>query len=286
MTSQQALRRVQELGDFLRTRRGRISPEQAGLPSGGRRRTPGLRREEVAQLAGVSVDWYTWLEQGRAISVSTQVLESLAQTLHLNPNEREHLFFLAHQQPPPEGPARREAVSPTLQHFLDHQQLSPALAIDSRWDIVAWNEIARLTLYDFSNLPARERNVVWRIFTSLPHRQLIVDWEHHARRLLAQFRGSYGRYPDDPWMTAIINDLLRLSPEFRAWWPDHEVLRGPEGTKMLNHPHAGLLVFKHLMFQVYDDPDLKVVVYTPTDEANTPTKLRQLLNAEHMAHAR
>src|SRR5690242_21800622 len=118
--------RVQELGDFLRTRRGRIAPEQVGLPRGGRRRTPGLRRAEVAQLAGVSVDWYTWLEQGRPISVSIQVLESLVQALQLNAIEREHLFFLAHQQPPPETTPLREMVSTTLQHFLEQFDLSPA----------------------------------------------------------------------------------------------------------------------------------------------------------------
>jgi transcriptional regulator with XRE-family HTH domain len=280
MTSQRERQRIQELGDFLRTRRDRLLPEQVGLPAGGRRRTPGLRRTEVAQLAGVSVDWYTWLEQGRPISVSIQVLESLVQALRLNANEREHLFFLAHQQPPPDTTPPRETVSATLQHFLDHHEVSPAFAIGARWDLVAWNESARVVLHDFSQMTARERNVVWMTFASATHRQLVIDWEQHARRILAQFRTSYGRFPDDPWLTELIKDLLAISPEFRAWWSDHEVLRGPEGKKELNHPQVGHLVFEHLMLQVYDVPDLKVVVYTPTDEANTSAKIHQLLHMQ------
>lgn len=270
--------RAQELGDFLRTRRRRLTPEQVGLPRIGRRRTPGLRRTEVAQLAAVSVDWYTWLEQGRPISVSIQVLESLVQALQLNANEREHLFFLAHQQPPPERTPQRETVSATLQHFLDRLDLSPAFAVTPRWDIVAWNEAARVVLYDFPSMTRRERNVVWRLFTSAAHRRLVVDWDKQARRVLAQFRTSYGQLPGDPWMTEIINDLLAASPEFRIWWSNHEVLRGPEGKKVLNHPQVGYLAFEHLIFQVYDAPDLKVIVYTPIDEGETVAKIRQLLS--------
>jgi transcriptional regulator with XRE-family HTH domain len=277
MASQQEQLRVQELANFLRTRRGRIAPERVGLPRGERRRTPGLRRAEVAQLAGVSVDWYTWLEQGRPISVSIQVLESLVQALQMDANEREHLFFLAHQQPPPEGTPLRERVSATLQNFLDHLDLSPAFAIGPCWDIVAWNDAACVVLYDFPNMTRRERNVVWLTFTSAPHRQLVVDWDKHARRILAQFRTSYGRFPGDPWMTELINDLLATSPEFRVWWSDHEVLRGPEGKKVFNHPQAGSLAFEHLMFQMYDEPDLKVIVYTPINEGGTAAKIRLLL---------
>jgi hypothetical protein len=231
----------------------------------------------VAQLAGVSVDWYTWLEQGRPISVSTQVLESLVQALQLDANEREHLFLLAHQQLPPEGNPLRETVSETLQHFLDHLDLSPAFVVGPRWDIVAWNEAARVVFYDFPSVSMRERNVVWRMFTSASHRQLVVDWDKHARRILAQFRTSYGRFPADPWMTELINDLQAISPEFRAWWPDHEVLRGPDVKKVLNHPKVGYMHFTRVMFQVYDEPDLKAIVSTPLNEGETTAKMRQLL---------
>lgn len=286
MVSQREQLRIQELGDFLRSRRGRLAPSQVGLLGGERRRTPGLRRAEVAQLAGVSVDWYTWLEQGRPISVSTQVLESLVRVLQLDANEREHLFLLAHQQLPPERSALRETVSATLQRFLDHLDLSPAFAVGPRWDIVAWNEAARVVLYDFSSVSVRERNVLWRMFTSASHRQMVVDWEKHARRILAQFRTSYGRHPGDPWMTELVNDLQTISPEFRAWWPDHEVLRAPDVRKVLNHPEVGYLYFERVMFQVYDEPDLKVIVSTPLDEGETAAKMRQLLISRSVSSKR
>ena len=158
MEREQESQRLQELGDFLRTRRARLAPEDVGLPRGGRRRAPGLRRTEVAQLAGVSVDWYTWLEQGRPITVSTQVLESLVSALRLNAQERAHLFLLAHQQPPPARVMEPETVSPTLQRFLDHQGLSPAFVLGRRWDVVAWNEAACVVFGDFRQMTTRERN--------------------------------------------------------------------------------------------------------------------------------
>jgi transcriptional regulator with XRE-family HTH domain len=278
MLREQEHQRLQELGDFLRTRRARLAPEDVGLPKGTRRRAPGLRRAEVAQLSGVSVDWYTWLEQGRPISVSTQVLESLVSALRLNTNERAHLFLLAHQHLPPERAMEPETVSPTLQRFLDHQGLSPAFVLGPRWDVVAWNDAARVVFGDYGQMTSRERNSVWRIFTSPTHRQFLVDWEGHARRILAQFRATCGRYPGDPRLTELIEDLMLRSPEFRAWWPAHEVLDAEEGHKTFNHPQAGYLMFEHLTFQVVDAPDLKVNVYTPLDEADTPAKLSRLLS--------
>jgi len=286
MAREQESQRLQELGDFLRTRRARLTPEDIGLPRGSRRRAPGLRRPEVAQLAGVSVDWYTWLEQGRPISVSTQVLESLVQALHLNANEREHLFFLAHQQPPPERAMEMETVSPTLQHFLDHQGLSPAFVLGRRWDIVAWNEAARAVFGDFGQMTSFERNTIWRFFTSPIHRHRLVDWEGHARRLLAQFRATCGRYPGDPRLRELIHDLMLRSPEFRAWWPDHEVLGAEEGHKTIDHPQVGYLMFEYLTFQVVDAPDLTVNVYTPLDQAETPAKISQLLSERSSVESR
>lgn len=278
MATEQESQRLQELGDFLRTRRARLAPEDVGLPRGSRRRAPGLRRAEVAQLAGVSVDWYTWLEQGRPITVSTQVLESLVQALHMNESERTHLFFLAHQQPPPERATGPETVSPTLQHFLDQQTLSPAFVIGRWWDTVAVNEAACVVFGDFHQLATHERNSVWRMFTSPAHRQLLVDWEGNARRMLAQFRATCGRYPGDPRLAELIHDLMICSPEFRAWWPQHEVLGTLEGRKTFNHPEVGYLMFEHLTFQMFDAPDLKVNVYTPLEEAGTPAKIAQLLS--------
>jgi transcriptional regulator with XRE-family HTH domain len=275
---QQQEYRLQELGDFLRTRRARLTPEDVGLPRGSRRKTPGLRRAEVAQLVGVSVDWYTWLEQGRSITPSTQVLERLVQTLRLDANERTHLFLLAQQQAPPALLQEPEVVSPALQHFLDQFGTRPAFVSGRRWDVLAWNDAGCAVFGDYRRRTApRERNTIWGIFTNPLARQVIVDWEEDARYLLAQFRSSCGRYPGDAQLTELVHDLMLCSPEFRAWWPDHEVQSGQEGRKTLNHPQVGYLLFERLTFQVFDTPDLKVTVYTPLQEADTPHKLEQLL---------
>jgi transcriptional regulator with XRE-family HTH domain len=268
--------RLHELGDFLRTRRARLAPEEVGFPRGSRRRVSGLTREEVAQLADVSLDWYTWLEQGRPIHPSTQVLENLVQALRLDANERKYLFLLAHQQSPPVTAIESETVSPALQLYLDHLGTSPAFVSGRRWDVIAWNEAACAVFGDFRLASIRERNMIWLLFTS--YRQLIVDWEGHARRLLAEFRASCARYPGDPWLTTLLQDLMLRSPEFRVWWSDHEVLGALEGRKMLNHPHVGSLTFEYLAFQMFDAPDLKVTVYTPLKETDTPRKMDRLLD--------
>ncbi|MBA2682076.1 MAG: helix-turn-helix domain-containing protein [Ktedonobacteraceae bacterium] len=277
LQQQQQDHRLLELGDFLRTRRARLMPEDVGLPRGSRRKTPGLRRAEVAQMVGVSVDWYTWLEQGRSITPSTQVLERLVQTLRLDANERTHLFLLAQQQAPPALLLETEIVSPALQHFLDQFSTRPAFVSGRRWDILAWNDAGCAVFGDYRRMTTRERNTVWSIFTDPRSRQYIIDWEEDARQILAQFRSNCGRYPGDPQLTELIHDLMLCSPEFRAWWPDHEVLSGQEGRKTLNHPQVGYLMFERLTFQVFDTPDLKVTVYTPLEEADTPRKVEQLL---------
>jgi transcriptional regulator with XRE-family HTH domain len=278
LQQQQQDHRLHELGDFLRTRRARLTPEEVGLPRGSRRKTPGLRRAEVAQMVGVSVDWYTWLEQGRSITPSTQVLERLVQTLRLDANERTHLFLLAQQQAPPALLLETEIVSPALQHFLDQFGTRPAFVSGRRWDILAWNDAGCAVFADFRRMTApRERNTIWGIFTNPLARQVVVDWEEDARQLLAQFRSMCGRYPGDAQLTELIHDLMLSSPEFRAWWPDHEVRSGQEGRKTLNHPQVGYLLFERLTFQVFDTPDLKVTVYTPLEEADTPRKVEQLL---------
>ncbi|WP_311198755.1 helix-turn-helix transcriptional regulator [Paenibacillus hexagrammi] len=226
--------RLEELAQFLRTRRARITPEQAGLPSGGRRRTPGLRREEVAQLSGVSVDWYTWLEQGRNIQVSSQVLDSIARTLQLDYNERRHLFILALQQLPADVTPIEEPISSSLQDFLDLQGTSPAFVSDQRLTIVAWNKAASLIYGQYETMTTRERNTVWRTFNSPYVREVLQDnWEKHARHRLAQFRASYGKFAGDPWWLEMIEELNQASPEFRAWWPQHDVLSGPEGKRSI-----------------------------------------------------
>ncbi len=232
----------------------------------------------MAQLVGVSVDWYTWLEQGRSITPSTQVLERLVQTLRLDAHERNHLFLLAQQQAPPALLVETEIVSPALQHFLDQFGPRPAFVSGRRWDVLARNDAGCAVFGDYRQVTnPRERNTIWGVFTNPLARQFILDWEEDARQLLAQFRSTCARYPGDAQLAELIHDLQLVSPEFRAWWPDHEVRGGQEGRKTLNHPQVGYLVFERLTFQVFDTPELKVTVYTPLQEADTPRKLEQLL---------
>ncbi|RTE09177.1 helix-turn-helix transcriptional regulator [Paenibacillus whitsoniae] len=270
--------RLNELAQFLQTRRARISPEQAGLPNRGRRRTPGLRRGEVALLSGISVDWYTWLEQARNIQVSAQVLENIARALQLDSNERKHLFLLALQQLPADLAPAESAISPSLQRFLDLQGTSPTMVMDQRLNIVAWNRVASLIYGDYEGMSARERNSVWRTFTSPYIRELLQDtWETHARHRLAQFRANYGKFAGDPWWMAFIEELNQASEEFRTWWPEHDVLNGPEGVKINYHPAVGRITFHQISFFVSDAPHLTVTINIPSTDDDTISKLNALL---------
>jgi transcriptional regulator with XRE-family HTH domain len=269
--------RRKELAHFLRTRRERLSPEAAGLPGGSRRRTPGLRREELALLAGIGVTWYTSLEQGRAITVSTQVLESLARVLDLNAVERNHLFLLAREQQPADPYPFTTAVSPALQHILDSMGISPAYVANPRWDVLAWNQAMARVYTDFGALPVRERNILRLVFTHPLRRMLLANWEQAAQGLLALFRASTERYIGESWLKALVAELELVSPEFRAWWPRHAIQATHTEKKELNHPLVGRLVLQPTTFQVTDAPDLRMVVYTPLAEANTAQKLARLV---------
>ncbi|MGD8190710.1 helix-turn-helix transcriptional regulator [Brevibacillus ginsengisoli] len=269
--------RYKELGEFLKTRRARLLPEQLGLPSGGRRRTTGLRREEVAQLAGVSVDWYTRLEQGRAIQVSSNLLGELGRVLQMSSSEKRHLFLLARQQMPFEPIEEQGRVSPALQRFLDYQDPNPAYVTNLKWDFVAWNQAACKVFGDYEAMSELERNSIWRAFTSSYMKNLLKgDWEKHAQRRLAQFRAGYGRYIDDPWWSEMIDRLANESEEFRKWWLRHDVLDTPEGRKILHHPQVGELILGFLSFQVSDAPDLIVTVHMAETE-ETLKKLWELV---------
>jgi transcriptional regulator with XRE-family HTH domain len=264
------------LAQFLRTRRGRITPQQVGLPPGTRRRTPGLRREELALLAGIGATWYTWLEQGRAISVSGQVLESLARVLQLDADERAHLFILAREQVPAGPLPLTQAIDPALQLILDSMGIYPALVLSPRWDMIAWNQAACRMLVDFSVMTARERNLLWFLFTDPRHRAVAVDWEREALRILALFRASTQRYIGEPWLTGLIHDLEQVSPAFREWWPRHDIQGVQTDHKHLVHPLVGLLVLQAKTFQVADHPDLQMIVYTPVSGTETAAKLALL----------
>ena len=270
--------RYKELADFLKTRRAKILPSQVGLSLATRRRTPGLRREEVAQLAGIGLTWYTWLEQGRTIHVSTQVIESLSKVLLLDKQERIHLYLLANQPLPADIPGYQGTVSPILQHVLDSLIFCPSLVTDQRWNVIAWNKAACLVLGDFSKMNVRERNIVWAMFTDNKYKQLLVDWNLHAKGLLGRFRSTCGQYIEDSWLAQFIDDLKMQSTEFNLWWPLHEIQSNSEVYKQLNHPIAGILDFEVSNFDVSDNSGLKLIVHTPLSGTDTATKMKLLMD--------
>lgn len=272
--------RRQALANFLRTRRARLSPDEVGLRPGLRRRTPGLRREEVAQLANIGTSWYVWLEQGRDVHPSAAVLESLAQALQLTPNERRHLFLLAGQAlPPPVSPAE-ESIGLALQPVLDDLNPSPAYVLGRRYDYLVWNKAADVlftmseTLSDTSSPYAR--NMVWRLFTS-PTMRDRPNWEAVARATLAEFRTASARYPGEPSFEDLIEELKQVSPEFCRWWPHHDVRSALDGHKVIQHPTLGSLEFEHFTLQVLNNPDIRIMIYTPN--AVTRTTLQHVLAA-------
>ncbi|HYH02462.1 MAG TPA: helix-turn-helix transcriptional regulator [Bacillota bacterium] len=269
--------RYKELADFLKTRRAKILPSQVGLSSTTRRRTPGLRREEVAQLAGVGLTWYTWFEQGRPIHVSTQIIESLSKVLLLDKQERIHLYRLANQPLPADIPGYQGTVSPTLQHVLDSFILSPSLVIDQRWNVIAWNKAACVIFGDFCEMNVRERNIVWAMFTDDKYKQLYPDWSLYAKDLLGRFRSTCGQYIEDSWLAHFIEDLKIQSTEFNLWWPLHEIQSNSEIYKQLNHPVAGILDFEVSKFVVADNSGLIMIVHTPLSGTDTAAKMKSLI---------
>jgi transcriptional regulator with XRE-family HTH domain len=257
--------RRSELTDFLRTRRAQIRPQDAGLPANGRRRTPGLRREEVAQLAGVGLSWYTWLEQGRDIKPSAQVLDALARVLRLDRAERAHLFHLARVELPlPAGDYTREAP-PELADVVDRLAPYPAYLLGPRTDVLAWNAAAAAMLGTPTRAPDGRRNVLWWLFTT---GELRTDQRQAtARNTLARFRAEHARRIGDPDFAALVDALEGVSEQFRAWWPRHEVLAEQLGTKTVEHPGVGPLVLHHLQSAPTSHPELRLIQFAPADEA-------------------
>lgn len=258
--------RRQELGDFLRIRRARVAPAEVGLVVTRRRRTPGLRREEVAQLAGISASWYAGLEQERPIRVSSRTLDNLAHALQLKPAERIQLFQLALRQPVFEVTREREDVSPATQRMLDQLDCIPAFIRGRRWDILAWNRAALAFFFDFVKVPPDQRNLVWLIFTDTALRSLMgVGWQTRAQDILARFRLDYGRHVGDAHFLQLVEGLNLVSPEFAQWWPRVDVLPQSEGRKQYNHPVAGSITAEHFTFSMTDNPDLRITIFSPVD---------------------
>lgn len=264
-----------ELGEFLRLHRSRITPAEVGLPVTPRRRTPGLRREEVADMVGISATWYAYLEQGRDIGVSVQVLERLAEVFHLSHHERMHLLTLAGKWTMVNANPPEEQISPTLQRVLDSHNPYPAYIIGQRWDIIGWNQAACAVLTDFNQLTLRERNLLALMFTNPIVRETLVNWEEHAQRVLRHFRIDYGQRTGDPILTELVARLLRESAIFATWWHQPDVDAEANTPKEIRHPELGRLVFEQTAYLVLDNPSLKMLLYAPLNKT-TARKLRQL----------
>jgi transcriptional regulator with XRE-family HTH domain len=272
-------RRREELADFLRHRREALAPEDVGLPNGGRRRTPGLRREEVAHLAGIGATWYTWLEQGRDVRASLDVLEALARALRLNQAERSHLIMLGRGEEAPPCKSPVERASATLRRLIENLGPNPAYIIGRRWDYLAWNDAAVALLGDLGAIPRAARNHAWLTFTDPARREMFTDWEQSSRTLVAKFRADSARHLGDPAFESLIAALRRSSPEFARAWERHEVSRSGDARKDLRHPIAGMMSFSHAVFHPAEKLDQRLVLYSPLPDNETSSKLARLMSA-------
>lgn len=265
------------LGAYLRDRRSRLDPTAFGFAAT-RRRTPGLRREEVAQRANISPTWYTWLEQGRGGAPSADVLDRIAAGLMLTDGEREHLFMLALGHPPEVRYRPPEAVTPRLQRLIDALEVSPAIVKTATWDVVAWNRAAAAVLTDYGTLPPTERNILRLVFCNPRVRAQQDDFEGLARFVVAAFRVDAARSGAAAAVGALVEELCSRSADFAAIWRDNDVRPYGEGTKRLRHPVAGLLELEFSAFAVDGRPDLGLIVYNPAGPADA-ARIRALLGA-------
>ncbi len=269
--------RLLALSAFLKAKRAKISPESAGFGTGARRRTPGLRREEVAQLAGVSLTWYTWLEQGRDIRVSSSVLDCIASALQLSVDERKYLVSLAMEVSP--GISLKEEtpkISPSLRRILQELTYCPTLITDRRHTIVGWNEAASHVFLDFEQVPVQDRNMIRLLFARKELRRLAVNWEHFTKGFLAIFRAYYGQYVDDKWYDRFLGEMKAAHPEFEALWEESEVQSAPEVLIEFRHAKVGKMLF-HLTSLQVQGADLRCSIYTPVPESTTENKLKRLI---------
>ena len=259
------------LGTYLKDRRAKLDPAAFGFPAH-RRRTPGLRREEVAQRAHISATWYTWLEQGRGGAPSAGVLDRIARALMLTDVEREHLFLLGLGRPPEVRYRKDEGVTPRLQRVLDVLEPSPALIRTATWNVVAWNRAATVMLTDYGTVPPDQRNILRFIFLDPRVRAAQYDWDSVARFVVAAFRVDAARAGAAAEVEPLVEELCRLSPEFKALWRDNDVQTHGEGVKHIRHPVLGRVAFEYSAFAVDGRPDLTMVIYNPL----TPTDARKV----------
>ncbi|MCV7204036.1 transcriptional regulator [Mycolicibacterium peregrinum] len=265
----------EQLSDFLRTRRARLKPADVGLVVGDRRRTPGLRREEVALLAGVGTSWYTWLEQGRDINVSSTVLDAISTALQLSEPERSHLYSLSGMNPPPTGERATEAT-PELLHLLEAWSPRPAMLQDQYWNLLAVNEATR-QVFGYGDT---DRNCLVTFFTNSRYRAMYVHWAAAAPGVVSAFRADAARYPDDVRFAEIVDDLGAVSPEFVELWGRHDVGLHSQAVKAVLHPQAGELVFDKTTLAVTDHPGWHLVLYNPRPGTGTDERLDLLMQPQ------
>ena len=263
-----------QLSEFLKSCRGRLSPQVVGLPPGGRRRTPGLRREDVAALAGLSATWYTWLEQGREVRASDRVLESLSRTLRLSPEERDYLFSLAQNRPAPLQGARVEPLPDSVRRTLDALNV-PAEVITARWDVIYWNDMVRRCFRDYGALQPDRRNLIRILMTSPEYQADPEEFASMARRITAKLRVDYSQAAGDPSFDALIEEMSEASPMFRELWRSPEIRTRSEGVHLLRHPQLGGITFEHTSYVVEGVPSLRVVIFAPHD-AESARKIAQI----------
>ncbi|MGW1916808.1 helix-turn-helix domain-containing protein [Streptomyces sp. NPDC002076] len=274
-----------ELREFLRSRRAKITPQEAGLePQAGARRVQGLRREEVARLAGVSVDYYVRLERGRPLNVSASVLDAVARALRLNDLERTHLFRLAKPALTRPRPLPRQRVRPGLRLLVESLTDVPALVYGRRLDVLASNQLARALYTDFEALPVRSRNMARLAFLDDGFRSLYADWEEAARGIVASLRLYAGRHPHDPALAELVGELAVRDTDFRRWWASNDVFQRTHGTKHYHHPVVGDLILGYEAFTPADDPEQTLGVSTAEPGSPSAERLSLLAGCAGSAH--
>lgn len=273
-----------ELAAFLRVQRARLRPADVGLPSGNAsvRRTPGLRREEVAQLSGVGVTWYTWLEQGRDVAASAQVVDALARALVLNPDQHQHLRDLA-GLPGLERESPPEDVLPRLQRLVDAAVPTIASVYDVHFDYLVWNTPYVRLRHDPGMIPSARRNLVWVMFTDADNRARMERWEPAARAVLSQFRAAVGQQPDARF-AELVAALTEASPEFRAWWAEYPIRAFKPATIGINHPRVGRIAFEMFQCHLVEHPDLLLVLHVPASDVDRE-RVTALLERPQASHA-
>jgi len=269
------MRSRDELSRFLKRSRSRIRPEDVGLPAGERRRAKGLRREEVAALAGMSVTWYTWFEQGRDVKLSAAMLERLSSAVRLTGEERAYLFALAQHRPPPLAPIADDTVSPSVQHMLDALPI-PAQVLSDDWTVIAWNRAATLVFRDYSRLAKHDRNLLKLLVAPDSEAASNESYRDRVRRLTARLRWDYGRSARPEVLDTLIDEMLAKSPVFAEFWEKMEIAAHFEGVHSINVSAVGEIKFRHTSFAIEQKPTQRLLVFSPLDTADAE-RLRHLM---------